>query len=274
MRNNLDRIASCFLSVFLSLFFVITPVFAFSNELYENDVLFVEPEPLTNEDGSPVIDKSITFKGIVDEKTVSGNASIVLLVHNIDTGDKFSVSLYDYNNYMYMGNVPEAGYYEIYKAFYNAKSVGIPENTFDVEYVRFYHPGDRNISINIVMGNPDNLNLDNIGDAYRINPPGEQYRDFRTNIASKNVSYIEYIQYGDVPLNESRNDVLPSESSTRTFFVDSVFEGESVDTSIENQGKNEFEYNEEKNNRFLYVAIFAVIIIIFGIVFYKKKSKK
>lgn len=256
-----------FTFIFLMSFCI--PCFAFSNELVEQEESFTLPEPLTNSDGVEVGNLSITFRGIVDTQTISDKASVVLVVRNKDTYDELHVPLYSYNEYVFMCSLPEAGYYEIYKAFYNTTSTGLPENTFPIEYVLFYHPGDRNVSINIALGNIDNVDKNALNSAFRVNAPGEDYK----NIASTNVSFSEYQMFGDVELNEDRDEAISQEDTTKKYFFEDFFEGSTVDTSGENEGKNEYEYNETKNLKGIASILIAIIVLVFGIVFYFKKIK-
>lgn len=245
--------------------------FAFSNELNEKHELLTLPEKITDANGNAVEDLSITYRGIIDKQTVKDDVSVFLMIRNIKSGESFSVGLYNRNNYIALTEIPEPGYYEIYSAFY-ALEKGMPSSLFPVEYVMFYHPGDRPVSVNIIFGEPKNLDISNIGDTFRVNKPGEQYKDYPTNIASKNVNYEEYNKYGDVPLDENREKATEPDT-TKNFLIDDFFEGSTIDKN-NGEGSNEFEYNEESKLKGIITLMAAIGILAFGVFYYFKKIKK
>lgn len=260
------------LFVFVLIFVYIVPAFGFSNELIENEEMFVIPEPITDENGNQKQDLSVLFRGAIDKNTITGSASVMLMVRCIEDGTTFNVPLYSRNDYIYKAELKKPGYYEIYKAFYNSTMDGLPETMFPVEYVRFYHPGDRPISIYVILGNPNNLNINEVPNAFRVNSPGKPYKNYPINIASTNVSYYEFLKFGDKRLNEERNNVL-TEETTKKIVIGDFFEGSTVDTSKENHGKNEFEYNEDSKYKGVIAFIVAIFIMIIGIAYYFKRIK-
>lgn len=261
------------LFIFVLIFGCIVPAFGFSNELIENEETFTIPEPITDENGNQKQDLSILFRGAVDKSMITGSASVMLMVRCIEDGTTFEVPLYSRNDYIYKAELNKPGYYEIYKAFYNSTMEGLPETTFPVEYVRFYHPGDRPISVYVILGDSNKLDVDELPNAFRVNSPGKPYKNYPTNIASTNVSYYEFLKFGDKKLNEERNEVL-TEETTKKIIIGDFFEGSTVDTSKENHGKNEFEYNEDGKYKGIVALVVAIFIMIVGIVYYLKKIKK
>lgn len=248
-------------------------VYAFSNELSEPETSLTMPEQTTNANGESVTNLSLSINGIIDTKTITGDASVFLMIRSIETGKIIRAPLYDFNSYVKHLVLPNPGYYEIYRAFYCSKSSGIPDNPFPIEYVMFYHPGDKNVSINVILGNPKNIDTEKLGSAYRVNLPGEAYKDKPTNIASQNVSYAEFERFGDIPLNSERNEVVPEKSTTQVTIKD-FFDG-SMAESTENAGTNKYEYNEDDTPTIGVVSIIvAIIVLSIGIFYYFKKIKQ
>lgn len=257
-----------FLSCLMTLFIFITciiPAFA----LHEETTKPLTTEPTTYSDKGC----SIIIRGIIDKKSLSPDAGIILYLRNLTTGDEYMSALYSFNDYFDTLEIERQGEFEIYKA-YIVGGESINDLAANIEYVRFKCNGRASITVPILIGDLKNIDQDIPDDGgVRVNDVGSPYLNYPTSV---NIKY----KTEDGKVEEVKETVtVPtfsySNESTQSYSGGDVSPGETANNS--NEAGDLVEPQEKiKSVSLVIVIIFtSTCLIIIGIfVALKKKHDK